>query len=161
MNRGIAEELLHLWEDAAGDYLWILNQDPENSSALYYLANVFGTQGNWAKAEELYRRASIARPGFVMARSSEALSAYQLGDFDKAESELRNIIRRYPMMADARAALSALLWRSGSFGEAESHWAAVAGLENRYRESEWLLKVRRWPSEPTADLMAFLDLRRP
>ncbi|WP_320676017.1 tetratricopeptide repeat protein [Prochlorococcus sp. MIT 1300] len=160
LNRGIAEELLHLWDDAASDYLFILGQDPENSSALYNLANVLGSQGDWEKAQDLYKRASISRPGFAMARSSQALSAYQLGDFDNAESQLRNIIRRYPMMADARAALSALLWRSGSFGEAESHWAAVAGLDNRYRDREWLVEIRRWPSEPTADLMAFLDLRR-
>ena len=62
------------------------------------------------------------------------------------------------MFADARAALTALLWKEGSLGEAESHWAATFGLDSRYREEEWLLNVRRWPSEPINDLMAFLNL---
>ena len=96
-----------------------------------------------------------------MARSSNALTTYQLGKFDQAEAELRSIIRKYPMFADARAALSALLWRKGFLGEAESHWAAASGLDNRYRDPTWLLNVRRWPPLPTNDLLAFLDLESP
>ena len=86
-----------------------------------------GSQGDWPEARELYGQAALARPGFAMARSSEALAAWQTGDLDWAEAELRNLIRRYPLFADARAALSGLLWRQGSSGEAESHWAAAAG----------------------------------
>ena len=44
------------------------------------------------------------------------------------------------------------------FGEAESHWTAAVGLDNRYRQRDWLLQIRRWPPQPTADLMDFLDL---
>ena len=95
-----------------------------------------------------------------MARSSNALASYQLGDLEEAESELRNLIRRYPMFADARAALSALLWKKGFSGEAESNWAAATGLDSRYRNDDWLLKIRRWPPEPTKDLMNFLALER-
>jgi len=65
------------------------------------------------------------------------------------------------MFADARAALSGLLWRQGSRGEAESHWAAAAGLDPRYRQADWLIDVRRWPPQPTSDLMAFLALQHP
>ena len=96
-----------------------------------------------------------------MARSSEALAAWQNGDLAWAESELRKLILRYPMFADARAALSGLLWRKGSSGEAESHWAAAAGLDQRYRQVDWLLEVRRWPPQPANDLMAFLALQHP
>ena len=39
------------------------------------------------------------------------------GSLDWAEAELRKLIRRYPLFADARAALSGLLWREGSGGE--------------------------------------------
>ena len=117
-----------------------------------------GSEGDWAEARSLYGRASEARPGFAMARSSEALAAWQEGDQVWAEAELRKLIRRYPLFADARAALSALLWQRGASGEAESHWAAASGLDNRYRDGEWLLQIRRWPPVPTADLMAFLAL---
>ena len=158
LNRGTAEEALQDWSAAADDYLWILERDPKDASALYNLANVRGSQGDWPEARELYGQAALARPGFAMARSSEDLAAWQAGDLDWAEAELRKLIRRYPLFADARAALSGLLWREGSSGEAESHWAAAAGLDQRYRQADWLQQVRRWPPQPTADLMAFLAL---
>ncbi len=161
LNRGIAEEALQLWTEAADDYSWILEREPENASALFNLGNVRVAQKNWAEAKILFSKASFARQGFPMARSSEALMVYQLGELDEAESELRTIIRRYPMFADARAALTALLWQKGSFGEAESHWAAVVGLDSRYREKDWLLSVRRWPPKPIKDLLAFIALERP
>ncbi len=134
----------------------LLELDPEDAAALYNLGNLRASQGDWNAAEALYGRAVKARPDFAMARSSQALAAYQLGDLKTAEVELRQLIRQYPMFADARAALSGLLWQQGSHGEAQSHWAAAAGLDNRYRQLDWLRQIRRWPPKPTADLMAFL-----
>ncbi len=158
INRGIAQEALKHWKDAADDYNWVLKQNPENSSALYNLGNVMGSMGNWIEAEHFFHKASSSRTGFAMARSSEALSIYQLGDLDVAESKIRLLIRKYPLFADARAALSAILWRKGFIGEAESNWAAAAGLDIRYREKDWVLNVRRWPPNPTNDLITFLSL---
>ena len=159
VNRGIAEETLGQWDEAINDYQWVLTREPENASALYNLGNVVGSvRGDWLQAKELFNKASIANPGDVMARSSKALASYQLNELAQAEKELRALIRKYPMFADARAALTALLWREGSLGEAESHWTAVFGLDSRYSEEKWLLNVRRWPSDPINDLMAFLDL---
>ena len=40
LNRGTAEEALQDWSAAANDYLWILERDREDASALYNLANV-------------------------------------------------------------------------------------------------------------------------
>ncbi len=159
LNRGIAEESLQKWEEAKEDYQWVLEREPDNSSALYNLANVMGSEGNWTKAKLLFNQASMANPGLPMARSSKSLACYQLNQYDEAERELRSLIRKYPMFADARAALSALLWRKGSLGEAESHWAAASGLDSRYKSEDWLLNVRRWPPNPSKDLMSFLDLK--
>jgi TolA-binding protein len=93
-----------------------------------------------------------------MARSSAALAAYQLGDLAAAEQQFRSLIRRYPLFADARAGLTALLWGRGAAGEAESHWAAASGLDPRYRQPEWLLQIRRWPPQPVQALQQFLAL---
>jgi Tfp pilus assembly protein PilF len=93
-----------------------------------------------------------------MARSSAALAAFQQGDDVQAERQLRSLIRRYPLFADARAALTALLWQRGARGEAESHWAAASGLDPRYRQEEWLLQIRRWPPQPVQALHQFLSL---
>ena len=97
LNRGTAEEALQEWSAAADDYLWILERYPDDASALYNLANVRGSQGDWPQARSLYGQAALARPGFAMARSSEALAAWQSGDLDSAEAELRKLIRRYPL----------------------------------------------------------------
>ncbi len=161
LNRGIAEEALQLWDQARIDYEWILERYPNDSSALYNLGNVMGSQEDWTSALDLFNKASFARPGFAMARSSKALALYQLGKLEEAEDEFRSLIRKYSLFADARAGLSALLWKKGAFGEAESNWIAAAGLDNRYRDEDWLLHIRRWPSTPINDLMSFLALEVP
>jgi len=158
LNRGIAEEALKLWDKAYKDYNSVLKKNPDDVSALYNLGNVMGSMGNWTEAKRLFSKVSSSSNGIAMARSSEALSIYQLGDLELAEKKIRKLIRKYPMFADARAALSAILWRKGFVGEAESNWAAAAGLDIRYREKNWLLNVRRWPPNPTNDLIAFLAL---
>ncbi len=163
LNRGTAEEALGDWAAAEADYRWILERAPSDTgepraSALYNLGNVQGSLGDWEEARRCFEAASLARPGFAMARSSAALAAFQLGDKAGAERELRNLIRRYPLFADARAALTALLWQKGASGEAESNWAAASGLDPRYRQQEWLRSTRRWPPVPVEALGQFLAL---
>jgi tetratricopeptide (TPR) repeat protein len=158
LNRGIAEEALQRWDDASKDYKYVLNQNPKDVSALYNLANVMGSMDNWIEAKKFFSQAASSNNAMAMARSSEALAIYQLGDIELAEKKIRILIRKYPLFADARAALSALLWCKGFLGEAESNWAAAAGLDIRYRDKDWLLNVRRWPPKPTNDLIAFLAL---
>ena len=158
LNRGIAEEALQLWEDASKDYKYVLKKNPKDVSALYNLGNVMGSMDNWLEAKKLFSQAASTNNAIAMARSSEALAIYQLGDLELAENKIRILIRKYPLFADARAALSALLWRKGFSGEAESNWTAAVGLDVRYREKDWLLNIRRWPPKPTNDLIAFLAL---
>ena len=158
LNRGIAKETLQLWEDASNDYNYILKKNPNDVAALYNLGNVMGSLDNWVEAKRLFSQAASSNNAIAMARSSEALAIYQLGDLDLAEEKIRILIRKYPLFADARAALSALLWNKGFIGEAESNWAAAAGLDIRYREKDWLLNIRRWPPKPTNDLISFLSL---
>ena len=158
LNRGIAKEALQLWEEASEDYNFVLKKNPKDISALYNLGNVMGSMGNWIEAKKMFSQAASSNNAIAMARSSEALAIYQLGDLDLAEEKIRILIRKYPLFADARAALSALLWNKGFIGEAESNWAAAAGLDIRYREKDWLLNIRRWPPNPTSDLISFLSL---
>ena len=158
LNRGIAKEALQLWEEASTDYKYVLKKNPKDVSALYNLGNVMGSMDHWTEAKRLYSKAAASNNAIAMARSSEALAIYQLGDLELAEKKIRILIRKYPLFADARAALSAILWCKGFTGEAESNWAAAAGLDIRYREKDWLLNIRRWPPKPTNDLIAFLAL---
>ena len=159
INRGIAEEALGLWSKAKEDYLFVLSKDSKNFSALYNLGNVEGSISQWQKARDLFSKAALYNPGFAMARSSMALADFQLGNIDETEKELKNLIRRYPTFADARAALTALNWSKGEFGKAESNWIAVNELDPRYSDEEWLKKIRRWPPKPIKDLMNFIELK--
>lgn len=159
LNRGMAEEALQHWNAAKKDYKWVLKREPQNSLALYNLANALGAEGNWLQAKLLFNQAFLSDSSFAIARSSEALACYQLHQFEEAEKQLRTIIRKYPLFADARAALSVILWKKGEIGEAESHWAAASGLDSRYRQHDWLSNIRRWPPEASHDLMAFLELK--
>ena len=128
------------------------------ASALYNLGNVQGSLGDWPAARSCFEQAAELRPGFAMARASAALAAFQLGELETAERQLRALVRRHPLFADARAGLTALLWRRGARGEAESQWAAVSGLDPRYRQTQWLLHIRRWPPDPVLALEQFLAL---
>ena len=159
INRGIAEEALGLWDEAKGDYLYVLSKDEKNFSALYNLANVEGSLANWKNARDLFSKASLYNPGSVMARSSMALAHYELDNYEQSEKELRKLIRKYPTFADARAALTALEWSKGNYGEAESNWIAAVELDPRYSQEDWLLEVRRWPNKPTKDLMKFISIK--
>lgn len=162
LNRGTAEEALARWDAAAADYRWILQREGSDSdgraSALYNLGNVQGSLHDWEAARHSFSEAALLRPGFAMARASAALATYQLGELDAAEQQLRALIRRYPLFADARAGLTALLWQRGARGEAESNWVSASGLDPRYRDPEWLRQTRRWPPGPVDALQQFLAL---
>ncbi len=86
-------------------------------------------------------------------------SLYQNGQTDEAIRNMRNIVRKYPNFADMRAALTAAYWEQGKQGEAESNWVAAVGLDKRYKDLDWVVKVRRWPSKMVAALEKFQKLQ--
>lgn len=132
-----------------------------DAAALYNLGALQGVRGNWQGARCSYGAAARIQPDWILAQSSQALAAMELGDLAVAEETFRRLIRQHPLFADARAALTALLWHRGLQGEAESHWAASVGLDDRYAHAQWLLATRQWPPGPAQDLQQFLALEKP
>ena len=65
-----------------------------------------------------------------MARGNASLIMYQLGDIrEEAIRNMRNLVRKYPMYSDMRAAaLAAAFWVDGQQGEAESNWGCGSRL---------------------------------
>jgi hypothetical protein len=84
---------------------------------------------------------------------------YQLGQNESALRELRNLVRKYPMFADSRAALTAVLWNQGLQGEAESNWVSTLGLDRTYLDLDWVKNIRRWPPKMVVALERFLTLQ--
>lgn len=140
---------------ALGDSQVVTPVKPD-AAALYNLGAMQGVRGNWQGARCSYGAAARIQPDWDLAQSSQALAAMELGELAVAEETFRQLIRQHPLFADARAGLTALLWRRGLQGEAESHWAASVGLDERYADAQWLLTVRHWPPGAVEDLQQFL-----
>ncbi|MEM8675433.1 MAG: tetratricopeptide repeat protein [Cyanobacteria bacterium P01_G01_bin.67] len=158
LNRGIAYEGKKLWDKAIADYNHVLQINPQDPVALNNRGNAKAGQKKWIEALEDYQLAADLAPTFPLARGNASLIQYQIGDRSEALRNMRNLVRKYPMYSDMRAALAAVLWVEGKQGEAESNWVAAIGLDNRYQDLDWLENIRRWPPSMTEALERFLSL---
>lgn len=158
LNRGIAYEGQQDWNLALSDYNHVLEISPSDPVAYNNRGNAKAGQQKWQEALEDYEKAVALAPNFSLARANAALVTYQIGDSTEATRQMRNLVRKYPMFPDVRAAMSAILWVDGKQGEAESNWVAAVGLDNRYQNLDWVAKVRRWPPKMVEALKQFLTL---
>ncbi|MDJ0509806.1 MAG: tetratricopeptide repeat protein [Crocosphaera sp.] len=159
LNRGTALEAQGHYQEAIADYNRVLELNPDDPMAYNNRGNAEGGQGDWQKALTDYQKAAEIAPNFAFARANAALVYYQIGETTKAVTEMRNLVRKYPMFPDMRAALTAVLWNLGQQGEAESHWVATVGMDNRYQDLNWVKNIRRWPPQMVAALDKFLNLQ--
>ncbi len=158
LNRGATLEALGRWDEAIADYNQVLTLEPDDVAAFNNRGNAKAGQGNWDEAIADYTRAMEIDSGFLLAQINYDLALYETGNTSKAIQNLKGLARKYPSFADARAALTAALWDQGLQGEAESNWVAAYGLDRRYRDTEWLQKIRRWPPSLVNALGRFLKL---
>ncbi|MEM7591200.1 MAG: tetratricopeptide repeat protein [Cyanobacteria bacterium P01_A01_bin.83] len=158
LNRGIAYEGKQQWEKAIADYNHVLQINPQDPIALNNRGNAKAGQQKWQESLEDYQLAADLAPTFPMARGNASLIQYQIGNRSQAVRNMRNLVRKYPMYSDMRAALAAALWVEGKQGEAESNWVAAIGLDNRYQDLDWIKNIRRWPPSITQALERFLNL---
>ena len=158
LNRGIAYEGKRLWDEAISDYNRVLAITPQDPVALNNRGNAKAGQKQWQDALKDYQQAALIAPNFAMARGNASLIQYQIGDRSEAIRNMRNLVRKYPMYSDMRAALAAALWVEGQQGEAESNWVAAVGLDNRYQDLDWIENIRRWPPLMVSALERFLKL---
>lgn len=158
LNRGVAYEGQKDWQQAIADYNYVLSITPQDPVALNNRGNARAGQQKWQDALDDYQRAADIDPKFPMARGNASLIQYQLGEHLDAIRNMRNLVRKYPMYSDMRAALAATLWVEGKQGEAESNWVAAVGLDNRYQDIEWVENIRRWPPSMIEALSRFLNL---
>ncbi|MGB3491188.1 MAG: tetratricopeptide repeat protein [Elainellaceae cyanobacterium] len=158
LNRGATLEALGRWDEAIADYNQVLKIDPDDVAAFNNRGNAEAGKGNWDEAIADYMRAMEIDSGFLLAQINYDLALYETGETGKAIQNLKGLARKYPRFADARAALTAALWDQGLQGEAESNWVAAYGLDRRYRDTDWLLHIRRWPPSLVRALDRFLKI---
>lgn len=158
LNRGAVYEALGQWDAAIADYDTILTQYPSDAAALNNRGNARGGLGDWDGAIADYSRAAELDVNFLLPQINRALALYQVGKSEESLQALKGLARKYPQFADARAALTAVLWDQGRQGEAESNWVGAKGLDRRYSNIEWVAQVRRWPPRLVDALSRFLNL---
>lgn len=158
LNRGIALAGLGQWQAAIANYNQVLTLNAQDADAYNHRGNAYAGLGDWPAAIADYQQAISLRPTDVTAQTNYALALYQTERATEALQHLRQIVRKYPNFADARAALTAVLWQQGQRGEAESNWVAVVGLDSRYQDLQWVRTIRRWPPALVAALKQFLQL---
>lgn len=158
LNRGIAYEGKQMWQEALADYNQALEINPQDAMAYNNRGNAKAGEKSWREALDDYAKAVEIEPEFALARANAALMTYQIGDRQSALQQMRNLVRRYPMFPDMRAALTAVLWVEGKQGDAESNWVAAVGIDNRYQDLDWVAHNRRWPPEMVTALKRFLTL---
>jgi tetratricopeptide (TPR) repeat protein len=159
LNRGTALEGLGKWQEAIADYNHVLELDPNDPMAYNNRGNAKSGLGQWQDAIADYQKSMEIAPNFAFARANYALALYETGQIDEAIREMKNIVRKYPQFADMRAALTAAYWVNGNQGEAESNWVAAYGLDNRYKDMNWVTNIRRWPPSMVVALDKFLKLQ--
>lgn len=182
-GRALAYEGQYRWAEALEDYQATLAlaragnfaPDPYVVNAV---GNCFASAGDWVRAREAYLESAALfqtsrgfrngasttqrLDGAVYASANAALAAAQLGDEAAAEREFRNVARRAPNSADARAALAAILYASGRVAEAEEQWEQACTRNvgcGKYRDMEYVARVRRWPPTMVEKLEAFLKIQ--
>ncbi len=158
LNRGAVWEAMGEWEKAIDDYNTLLSLSPDDPAAYNNRGNAEAGQNEWELAIADYQAAITLQPSFSLAYGNYALALYQTGDIPKSMQIMKSLVRKYPSFVDMRAALTAALWEQGQQGEAESNWVAVVGLDSRYKDLNWVTKVRRWPPKMVGALEKFLTL---
>ena len=158
LNRGAAYEALGNWQDAIDDYNRVLTLSPNDPAAYNNRGNAKGGQGDWQAALKDYEQSITIQPSFSLGYANYGIALFEVGDHARSLQVLKSLARKYPNYADVRAALTAALWETGNWGEAESQWVAARGLDRRYADLNWVKNVRRWPPSLVDALDHFLKL---
>lgn len=182
-GRALVYEALAQWPEALADYNAALaeavsagyEQDPyilnSRGNVRATLGDYEGARDDYLVSARLFQTAKGFRngssttqrlDGAIYASSNAALMLVQLGDDAGALREVEAVRRRAPNSADMRAALAALYWARGETERAEDVWEYTCGvlLEGcaRYRDEDYLQRVRRWPPAMIEKMRAFLSV---
>ena len=144
-SRGNVRGSLGRWNDAKDDY--------ESAGDLFQ--NAKGFRNGASTTQRL--------DGAIYAYSNKALATAQLGDEAGALKQLEALTRRAPNSADVRAAAAALYYSAGRFGDAEDAWERACSREAgcaKYKDLDYVRRIRRWPPAMVDKLSRFLELKR-
>eukprot|EP00892_Ulva_mutabilis_P000363 jgi/Ulvmu1/10327/UM061_0010.1 len=186
-GRGLALEGEESFQKALSDYEHAISLAASGGEApdpfvVNSIGNCYASLQQWPEARAAYLRAAailLGGSGYrdssgssaprasaaAFAQCNAALMLAQMNDLPGATREMEVVTRRQLGLVDARAALAALYYDAGRVEDAEKVWAyACTNISVgcvKYKDEEWLGKVRRWPPGMVARLGRFLKLEAP
>jgi len=185
-NRALAYEGLSDWEAAERDYSTCLALSKELGLTGPYILNARGNARasltRWGEARDDYRAAAEVfqknrnLQGAIFAAANAGLVLVQLGNEAEGVREIEAVARRAPGSVDMRAALSAIYWSRGDETRAEETWKQACDMINsgqlreggsvydgceKYKDMDWLRRIRRWPPVMVEKMNDFVSLRAP
>jgi tetratricopeptide (TPR) repeat protein len=112
-------------------YEEILSLDPDYAAAAINLGTIYFHLRQYGRAEEFYRRATIADPSYVLAHFDLGNVLDELERPDESVAAYLQAVTLSPGYADAHYNLALAYERSGQERYALRHWRAYVKLDNR------------------------------
>jgi tetratricopeptide (TPR) repeat protein len=126
-SRSILAERLGNLAAAEADLLHILEQDPNNATALNALGYMLANRTNrYQESEQLIARALALSPNEPAILDSMGWVKYRLGDYDAALEYLQRAYRAFPD-PEVAAHLGEVLWVMGQDSAAVAVWRRALG----------------------------------
>ena len=146
IERSYVSDLLNRVDLAEDDLRWVIEQEPNNASALNALGYMLTTKTDrYNEALELIERAIILQPEDPAIRDSLGWVYYKLGRHDEAETELVRAFQAFPD-DEIAAHLIELYWKTNQKEKAKELYRSLKKQEGEFPKVEALLKelTIRW-----------------
>lgn len=128
--RGICLERLGRWEEAVGEFEFVLKNQPDNADALNYLGYTWVDKGvNLNRAFDMIRKAVELQPKSGAIIDSLGWAHFKLGQYSEARLKLEDAAERSPNSATIIDHLGDVYWKLGRYREAGYQWERALDLE--------------------------------
>jgi tetratricopeptide (TPR) repeat protein len=168
-NLGYAEQRLGQAQKARAAFAKALDAEPRHAPSLYAMAFLDFQAGDAEKALAGFKAALKARDGdYPEAQYNAAVLLSDQGRYEESAGMYRDLLRRHPGDADAKAALAAAVeagtagllgdgrdaYERGDFDAARKAWQRALALDPSNQEAQRLLKQAHAKSTQAADAAA-------
>jgi tetratricopeptide (TPR) repeat protein len=109
----------------------IVQQQPENALARYYLGKSYYLERRFTEARDNYAEAARLEPQWSRAHLGLALSLYELGEVTEARDAFRQTLKLDDRSAWAEYMLGKIAWGEGKIDEAREHVRRSTELDPR------------------------------
>jgi tetratricopeptide (TPR) repeat protein len=108
-----------------------LTKSPKDPRLTLLTGRAHATAGNFAKAEELFRRAITLDPTLAEAYNTLGQLYVQQNKLDQARAEYQALAAKQPNNVQAQTMVAMLLHATGKTAEAKTHYEKIVALDQR------------------------------